>query len=119
MDLRRLVSLESFKAAYSPQDDDVDSYDGETSEAEEDDEWLFAEDRKRKGKNKDLAKTSRKKKKAVIEEPEDWISSAKITKLCDILESIRTNDPTEKVIIFSQVSCAHVVSNISLLASSI
>jgi hypothetical protein len=105
MDSRRLVSLESFKAAHSPKEDDVDSYDGSASEAEEDDEWLFAEDRKRKGKGKEPAKASRKKKKSVIEEePEDWISSAKITKLCDILESIRTNDPTEKVIVFSQVS---------------
>ena len=119
MDLKRLVSLESFRAAHSPQEDDADSYDEDASETEEDDDWLFAEDRKRKSKSKEPAKTSRKKKKAVIEEHEDWISSAKVTKLCDILESIRTNDPTEKVIVFSQVSSPHIVSNISLPASSI
>ncbi len=120
MDLRRLVSLESFKAAHSPQEEDADSYDGSASEAEEDDDWLFAEDRKRKGKGKDPAKESRKKKKHVVEEePEDWISSAKIIKLCDILESIRTIDPTEKVIVFSQVSSAHIFTNVSLPAFSI
>ena len=46
----------------------MDSDDGSASEAEEDDEWLFAEDRKRKGKGKEPAKASRKKKKSVIEE---------------------------------------------------
>ena len=34
---------------------------------------------------------------------EDWESSAKINKLCEILEAIRANDPTDKVIVFSQV----------------
>lgn len=82
----------------------MDSYDGSASEAEEDDEWLFAEDRKRKVKGKEPAKNSRKKVKPVVEEEdEDWISSAKIAKLCDILENIRANDPAEKVIVFSQV----------------
>ena len=113
MDSRRLVSLESFKAAHYPKDDDdMDSYDGSASEAEEDDEWLFSDDRKRKGKGKESAKSSRKKVKSVVEEEvDDWVSSAKISKLCDILESIRANDPTEKVIVFSQVS----YSGISLI----
>ena len=120
MDSRRLVSLESFKAAHFPREDDEDSYDGSASEAEEDDEWLFAEDRKRKVKGKEPAKGSRKKKKHVVEdEPEDWISSAKIIKLCEILESIRTIDPTEKVIVFSQVPSAHIFTYVSLPAFSI
>ena len=33
---------------------------------------------------------------------DDWTSSAKIDKLCEILELIRGNDPFEKVIVFSQ-----------------
>lgn len=120
MDSRRLISLETFKAAHCRPEDDADSYDGSASEAEEDDEWLFAEDRKRKGKGREPAKSSRKKQKALIEEePEDWVSSAKVTKLCDILESIRANNPTEKVIVFSQVSISGGIANISLPASSI
>lgn len=108
MDSRRIVSLETFKLAHDPPEeveDEVDSYDGSASEAEEDDDFLFAEDRKRKGKGKEPAKnSSRKKIRPVVEEEiNDWVSSAKIAKLCDILENIRANDPTEKVIIFSQV----------------
>ena len=107
MDARRLVSLESFKAAHcrEVEEEDADSYDGSASEAEEDDEWLFAEDRKRKGKGKEPAtKKPRKKAKPVEDEDmEDWESSAKIDKLCEILESIRANNPTDKVIVFSQV----------------
>jgi len=107
MDSTRLVSLESFRAAHcrEDQEDDADSYEGSASEAEEDDEWLFAEDRKRKGKGKEPAtKKSRKKPKPVEDEDmEDWESSAKIDKLCEILEAVRANDPNEKVIVFSQV----------------
>lgn len=36
------------------------------------------------------------------ETEEDWESSAKIDKLCVILEAIRANDPGDKVIVFSQ-----------------
>ena len=107
MDARRLVSLESFKAAHcrEVEEDDVDSYDGSASEAEEDDEWLFAEDRKRKGKGKEPAKKKPRKKVKPVEDEdmEDWESSAKIDKLCEILEAVRANDPTDKVIVFSQV----------------
>ena len=107
MDVRRLVSLESFKAAHGreEQEDDVDSYDGSASEAEEDDEWLFSDARKRKGKGKQPeTKKSRKKAKPVEDEDmDDWESSAKVDKLCEILEAIRANDPNEKVIVFSQV----------------
>ena len=107
MDVRRLVSFESFKAAHcrEDQEDDVDSYDGSASEAEEDDEWLFSDARKRKGNGKrPETKKSRKKAKAVEDEDmDDWESSAKIDKLCEILEAIRANDPNEKVIVFSQV----------------
>jgi hypothetical protein len=122
MDSRRLVSLESFKAAHcKDSDDDVDSYDGSASEAEEDHDWLFADDRKRKGKGKEPAtKKSRKKHKPVEDEDmEDWESSAKIDKLCEILEDIRANDPTEKVIVFSQVHISSYTSNCSLLDSLI
>jgi hypothetical protein len=102
MDMKKLVSLESFMAAHCPVEDDADSYDGSASEAEEDDEWLFADERKRKGKQP--AKAARKKKKPVIEEDdEDWVTSAKVDKLCEILEGVRANDPAEKVIVFSQV----------------
>ena len=107
MDSKRLVSLESFKAAYCPEEDVVDSSDESASEAEEDGEWLFAEDRKRKARVKEPRKVSRKKIKPQVEENvDDLASSAKIKKLCEILEKIRTNDPTEKVIVFSQVSRA-------------
>ena len=108
MDARRLVSLEAFKSAHCRQgegEEDADSYYGSASEAEEDDEWLFAEDRKRKGTGKEaVTKKPRKKFKPIEDkEIEDWESSAKIDKLCEILESIRANDPAEKVIVFSQV----------------
>ena len=107
VDQRRLVSLESFKAAHSAEKEDnsdMDSYDGSASEAEEEDEWLFADDRKRKGKGKQPAKQSRKKAKPEVEpEEEDWISSAKVDKLCEILEDMRAKDPLDKVIVFSQV----------------
>jgi hypothetical protein len=107
VDARRLVSLESFKAAHcrEVEEDDADSYDGSASEAEEDDEWLFAEDRKRKGKGKEPAKKKPRKKVKPVEDEdmEDWESSAKIDKLCEILEAVRANDPTDKVIVFSQV----------------
>jgi hypothetical protein len=100
MDLTRMVSLDSFKAAHC-QSDDVDSYDGSASEAEEDDEWLFADERKRKGKRPQKAR----KKKPVFEDDDgDWVTSAKVDKLCEILESVRAADPSEKVIVFSQVS---------------
>ena len=113
MDSKRLVSLESFKAAHCPEEnEDDDSYMGSASEADEDDEWLFAEERKRKGKGREYTeKKSRKRAKPVVEE-EDWITSAKIEKLCEILEGIRTNDPHEKIIIFSQVHHPLRVSNI-------
>lgn len=107
MDQRRMVSLESFKAAHCQEkgdDIDLDSYNGSASEAEEDNDWLFADDRKRKGKGKEPAAKSRKKTKPVLDPEEDWISSAKVDKLCEILEAVRARDPSEKVIVFSQVS---------------
>jgi hypothetical protein len=106
MDQRRLVSLESFRAAHCREkenDSDMDSYDGSASEAEEDNDWLFAEDRKRKGKGKEPAKKSHKRTKPLVEPEEDWISSAKVDKLCEILEAVRARDPSDKVIVFSQV----------------
>jgi hypothetical protein len=101
MDMRRMVSLEAFKAAHNPAEDDVDSFDGSASEAEEDDEWLFADERKRKGKQP--AKARKKKKQVIEEEVEDWVTSAKVDKLCEILESVRATDASDKVIVFSQV----------------
>jgi hypothetical protein len=106
MDQRRLVSLEMFKTAHCKpvEEDDVDSYDGSASEAEEDDDWLFADERKRKSKGKEPAKKSRKKHRPAEEEDEDWITSSKVDKLCEILEGVRAKDPSDKVIVFSQVS---------------
>jgi len=98
MDMRCMVSLESFKTAHCSVEDE-DSYDGSSSEAEEDDEWLFADERKRKGKQ---PAQSRKKKRAIEDDEVDWVTSAKVEKLCEILESVRTKDPSEKVIVFSQ-----------------
>lgn len=81
----------------------MDSYDGSASEAEEDDDWLFQDDRKRKGKGKEAATKSRKKPRHAPEEDEDWVTSAKVDKLCEILEGVRAKDPSEKIIVFSQV----------------
>jgi hypothetical protein len=107
MDSKRLVSLESFKAAHCSQEDDGQaSCDCSGSEIEEDDasEWLFSEDRKRKGREKEVTKRKPKKitTKRVVDD-EDWTTSAKIEKLSEILREIRSNDAKEKVIVFSQV----------------
>jgi hypothetical protein len=87
----------------------VDSYDRDTSEAEEEDQSLSAEARKRKANDKDLVRRPQKKAKLTVGQYEDTeknrLSSAKINKLCEILDTIRRNDPTEKSIVFSQVSC--------------
>ena len=97
-----MVSLDSFRTAHCASEDDEDSYDGSASEAEEDDEWLFADERKRKGKQP--AKSRKKHKKPLMEEEEeDWVTSAKVEKLCEILEGVRAKDPSDKVIVFSQV----------------
>jgi hypothetical protein len=107
MDQKRMVSLDSFRAAHCQDkgsDSDMDSYDGSASEAEEETDWLFGDDRKRKGKGKETAKKPRKRTKPLVDpEDEDWISSAKVDKLCEILEAVRARDPSEKVIVFSQV----------------
>jgi len=103
MDPNHVVSLEAFNIAQGDAS-------GE-EEAEEDDEddgdWLYSGDRKRKHKGKEPAKKyQRKPKKDKEEEMEDgvdFVSAAKIEKLCEILEQIRVNDPSEKVIVFSQV----------------
>jgi len=121
MDSKRMISLEAFKIAHCPEEnDDKDSYDGSASESEEDDEWLFSDNRKRKGKGKEPAK-SRKKARSVPRE-EDWATSAKIEKLCEILEGVREKDPSEKVIVFSQVSqlncCCTDISLLVFLISS-
>ena len=96
------MSLEAFRAAHCPPEEEKDASDETVSELEEDDEWLFAEERKRRAKNKERVKKPCKKHKRMEEIP-DRVSSAKVDKLCQILETIRTNDPTEKVIVFSQV----------------
>src|SRR5579859_5569922 len=103
MDSKRLVSLEAFKKAFGDEsDEEMDSYDGSASEAEEDNEWLFSDERKRKAKGKESAKASRKKRPPIIDD--DWTTSAKVDKLCEILVSVRDKAPTEKVIVFSQVN---------------
>ena len=83
------------------------SDDGNSEKA--DDEWSLSSGRKRGG-----AELVRGKKPKVRREFEhisgdDWVSAAKINKLCEILEQIRANDPTEKVIVFSQVSSRETV----------
>src|SRR5579871_3603287 len=99
MDAKRTVSLEAFKTAHC--DEGMEDTE-EESEAEED--WSLDDERKRKGKGKEPAHKvkSSKKAKPVDEEELDWVSSAKIEKLCEILDRIRANDPSEKVIVFSQ-----------------
>jgi SNF2 family DNA or RNA helicase len=99
MDAKRTVSLEAFKSAHSGETAEADE---EESEAEED--WSLDDDRKRKGKGKEPEHKvkSYKKSKVVMDEEEEWTSSAKIDKLCEILDDVRRKDPTEKVIVFSQ-----------------
>ena len=90
------VSLEAFRAAHG-KDVVLESHDGGIEDAG--DERHLDGDRKRKRGEK-----GRPRKRAKRLETDDWISSAKIEKLCEILELIRANDPFEKVIVFSQVS---------------
>jgi len=99
MNAKRTVSLEAFKTAHC----DVDMED-ETGESEAEEDWSLEDDRKRKGKGKESAHKvkSYKRSKAKFEEDEEWTSSAKIDKLCEILDGIRAKDPSEKVIVFSQ-----------------
>ena len=99
MNAKRTVSLEAFKAAHC----DVDMED-ETGGSEAEEDWSLEDDRKRKGKGKEPAHKvkSYKRSKAKFEEDEEWTSSAKIDKLCEILDGIRAKDPSEKVIVFSQ-----------------
>ena len=99
MNAKRTVSLEAFKVAHC----DVDMED-ETGESEAEEDWSLEDDRKRKGKGKESAHQvkSYKRSKAKFEEDEEWTSSAKIDKLCEILDGIRAKDPSEKVIVFSQ-----------------
>lgn len=106
MDSKLLVSLESFKAAHFPPEDDdkMDISDKSESEVEGDNEWLLVEGRKRKRQDKDPAKIVRKKGTLYIEgDSRALAKSGKIEKLCEILEDIRAKDPSEKVIVFSQV----------------
>lgn len=63
-------------------------------------------DRKRK-----IGDEGRARKRAKRLEMDEWISSAKIEKLCEILELTRANDPLEKVIVFSQVSGLESLTN--------
>lgn len=93
-----MVSLEVFKTVHCPEKNDNE--DGNTSETEEDDGRVFMDNRKRKGNVKEPAIC---RKKAKIAGKNDWTTSAKIEKLCEILESVRAEDPGEKVIVFSQV----------------
>jgi hypothetical protein len=97
------VSLESFKAVHCC-DDKVDGR--ERGERDKHDEWQLNDAGKRTSKEE-----WRPRKRGVRVERAHWTSSAKIDKLCKILESIREKDPSEKVIVFSQVSYADGVTN--------
>ena len=103
----RTVSLESFKAAHCC-DDKVDARNARNrGERDEHYEWQLNDDGKRTSKEE----WRPRKRGARGVEREDWTSSAKIDKLCEIIESIREKDPSEKVIVFSQVSHAEGVAN--------
>ena len=96
-----MVSLEAFKAVHcSEEKENGDGLDGNTSETEEDDGCVFMDNRKRK---RNVKEQEIYRKKAKIAGRNDWTTSAKIEKLCEILESARAKDPGEKVIVFSQV----------------
>lgn len=97
MDAKRTVSLEAFKAAHCSEVTETD----EDSESEAEEDWSLDGDRKRKGKEPAHEMKAAKKQRPVVEDP-DWVSAAKIEKLCEILDGIRDNDPSEKVIVFSQ-----------------
>lgn len=97
------MSFESFKAAHCC-DDKVDGR--ERCERDEHDEWRLNDAGKRTNKEE-----WRPRKRGIRVERAHWTSSAKIDKLCEILESIREKDPSEKVIVFSQVSHIDCVAN--------
>jgi len=90
------VSLEAFRVAHG-KDTEAGIHDGGIEDAG--DGRHLDGDRKRKRGGE-----GRPRKRAKRLEMDPWISSAKIEKLCEILELIRANDPFEKVIVFSQVS---------------
>jgi SNF2 family DNA or RNA helicase len=103
MDPKQIVTLEAFREAYPSESEASKSAEATDSDIDSDDDgdWLFADDRKRKAKEpKDKIVKKRRPHKADL--ITDWITSAKIDKLCEILEAVRQNDPTEKVIVFSQ-----------------
>jgi hypothetical protein len=90
------VSLKAFKLAHG-EVTQAESHHGGIGDAED---GLHLEGaRKRKGGDE-----GKPRKRGKRLEMDDWTSSAKIDKLCEILESIRSKDPFEKVIVFSQVS---------------
>jgi len=108
MDPTRMVSLEAFREAH-PTEEEKQSKEAAANESYSDvdssdeGDWLFTDDRKRKANqkgSKDKAAKKRKSHKADL--ITDWITSAKIDKLCEILENIRREDPAEKAIVFSQ-----------------
>ena len=85
----------------------------------EDESWTIPVNRKRKGKEKESDRIPRCRKKVVPENDEKWVTAAKIDKLCEILDQIRTNNPLEKVIVFSQVRGRRFLLIYSLLDFSI
>jgi|SRR5271156_1044503 len=125
MEPNRVVSLEVFNSVHGDAAGEEEAS-GETEE-DDDEDWLYSGDRKRKHKGKEPAKKaqrkSKKEEKEELEAGVDFVSAAKIEKLCEILEQIRVNDPSEKVIVFSQVHwyyChTHHSSLVSLIFSNI
>lgn len=108
MDPVRMVSLEAFREAH-PTEKEEQSKEAAANESysdvdsDDDEDWLFADDRKRKANHKESKdKAAKKHKPHKADLITDWITSAKIDKLCEILENIRRGDPTEKAIVFSQ-----------------
>ena len=109
MDPARVVSFEAFREAHPTEEEkqsreaaDDDESDSDI-DSDDDGDWLFADARKRKVNHKESKnKIAKKRKPHKADLITDWITSAKIDKLCEILENIRREDPSEKVIVFSQ-----------------
>jgi len=86
------VSPGAFKAAHR-----ADGRDGGIGDAAD---GHFDAEGKRKKRGGDGEPGKRAKRVGM----ERWTSSAKIDRLCEILQSIRAEDPFAKVVVFSQVA---------------
>lgn len=108
LDPAKVLSLEAFRVVHPTEeetgsDKGADDESGSDFDSDDDGDWLFAADRKRKAtitKSKD--KAAKKRKPNGPHSITNRITSAKIDKLCEILEMIHREDPAEKVVVFSQ-----------------